>query len=187
MKLDAGRGPPGHASRCASPSRPPSAAPRRSSSCSSPPPRTASPATPSAWPTSTPSTCPRRTTTALHVLRDFLAPHGLRPRDRATRASVLPAFARVRGHEMAKAALEMAVWELWARREGAPLWRVLGGRGGSIEAGRLGRPAARRGGAPREGRGARSRPATGASRSRSSRAATWRSSRRCAAASPSCR
>jgi O-succinylbenzoate synthase len=48
---------------------------------------------------------------------------------------VLPAFARVRGHEMAKAALEMAVWELWARRERVPLWKLLGGRGGQIAAG----------------------------------------------------
>ena len=48
---------------------------------------------------------------------------------------MLPAFARVRGHEMAKAALEMAVWELWARREGVPLWQLLGGRGGEIAAG----------------------------------------------------
>jgi O-succinylbenzoate synthase len=48
---------------------------------------------------------------------------------------VLPALSRVRGHEMAKAALEMAVWELWARRDGVPLWRLLGGRGGEIAAG----------------------------------------------------
>ena len=77
---------------------------------------------------------PETNATALHVLRDFLAPLAFaleiaHPRD------VSPAFARVRGHEMAKAALEMAVWELWARREGAPLWRVLGGRGGEIASG----------------------------------------------------
>ena len=41
---------------------------------------------------------------------------------------------------MAKAALEMAVWELWARREGEPLYRVLGGRGGRDR-----RPASRSG------------------------------------------
>ncbi len=77
---------------------------------------------------------PETNTTALHVLRDFLAPMAFaleigHPRE------VLPAFARVRGHEMAKAALEMAVWELWARRVGSPLWRLLGGRGGEIQAG----------------------------------------------------
>ena len=39
------------------------------------------------------------------------------------------------GHEMAKAALEMAVWELAARREDVPLYQLLGGRGGEIAAG----------------------------------------------------
>jgi O-succinylbenzoate synthase len=77
---------------------------------------------------------PETNDTALHVLRDFLVPVAFsleigHPRE------VLPAFARVRGHEMAKAVLEMAVWELWARRDGVPLWRLLGGRGGEIEAG----------------------------------------------------
>jgi O-succinylbenzoate synthase len=77
---------------------------------------------------------PETNQTVLHVLRDFLVPlaFGLEiahPRE-------LPgAFARVRGHEMAKAALEMAVWELYARRERAPLYRVLGGRGGPIASG----------------------------------------------------
>jgi o-succinylbenzoate synthase len=77
---------------------------------------------------------PETNETALHVLRDFLVPMAFsleigHPRE------VLSALSRVRGHEMAKAALEMAVWELWARREGVPLWRVLGGRGGEIAAG----------------------------------------------------
>jgi O-succinylbenzoate synthase len=77
---------------------------------------------------------PETNATVLHVLRDFLVPlaFGLEighPRE------VRKAFTPVRGHEMAKAALEMAVWELWARREGVPLWRLLGGRGGEIQAG----------------------------------------------------
>jgi O-succinylbenzoate synthase len=77
---------------------------------------------------------PETNATALHVLRDFLVPMAFalelgHPRELA------PALSRVRGHEMAKAALEMAVWELWARKDGVPLWRVLGGRGGEIEAG----------------------------------------------------
>ncbi len=77
---------------------------------------------------------PETNATVLHVLRDFLAPLAFalelgHPRE------LLPAFARVRGHEMAKAALEMAVWELWARRAAEPLYRVLGGRAGEIQAG----------------------------------------------------
>jgi O-succinylbenzoate synthase len=77
---------------------------------------------------------PETNGTVLHIVKDFLAPllFGL---EIAHPREVLPAFARVRGHEMAKACLEMAVWELWARRENAPLYRVLGGRGGEIESG----------------------------------------------------
>ena len=77
---------------------------------------------------------PETNATALHVLRDFLAPLVFALEIRHPR-DVAPAFARVRGHEMAKAAIEMAVWELVARRERQPLWRVLGGRGGFIESG----------------------------------------------------
>ncbi len=77
---------------------------------------------------------PETNDTALSILRDFLAPlaFGL---EIADPSELGPAFARVRGHEMAKAVLEMAVHELHARREGVPLWRVLGGRGGEIQAG----------------------------------------------------
>ena len=77
---------------------------------------------------------PETNATVLSVLRDFLAPIAF-AREIAHPSELRAAFSRVRGHEMAKAALEMAVHELWARREGAPLWRVLGGRGGEIEAG----------------------------------------------------
>ncbi len=77
---------------------------------------------------------PETNGTVLHVLRDFLVPLAF-SLDIGHPRELLPAFARVRGHEMAKAALEMAVWELLARREAAPLWRVLGGRGGTIASG----------------------------------------------------
>jgi O-succinylbenzoate synthase len=77
---------------------------------------------------------PETNATALHVLRDFLVPR-IFELDIAHPRDVAPALSRVRGHEMAKAALEMAVWELEARREGVPLYRVLGGRGGRIAAG----------------------------------------------------
>jgi o-succinylbenzoate synthase len=36
-------------------------------------------------------------------------------------------FAKVRGHRMAKAALENAVWDAEARQEQLPLWKLLGG------------------------------------------------------------
>jgi O-succinylbenzoate synthase len=77
---------------------------------------------------------PETIETVLHVLRDFLVPLALRL-DLAHARDLWPALGRVRGHEMAKAALEMAVWELQARREGRPLHALLGGRGGTIESG----------------------------------------------------
>jgi O-succinylbenzoate synthase len=77
---------------------------------------------------------PETNDTVLHVLRDFLIPLALQL-EVAHPREVWPALARVRGHEMAKAALEMAVWELAARREGRPLHALLGGRGGTIDAG----------------------------------------------------
>ena len=66
------------------------------------------------------------TRTAWHVLEAFIAPVVLgrafpHPRD------VFPALAAIRGHQMAKAAVEMAMWDLHARQQGVPLWRVLGG------------------------------------------------------------
>jgi O-succinylbenzoate synthase len=77
---------------------------------------------------------PETNGTVWHVLDEFLIPilFGL---EMAHPREVLAGLARVRGHEMAKAALEMAVWELWARREGVPLHRVLGGDKTAIEAG----------------------------------------------------
>ncbi len=77
---------------------------------------------------------PETNATALHVLRDFLVPLAL-GLDLSDPRALAPGLARVRGHEMAKAALEMAVWELWARRDGVPLHALLGGRGGRIAAG----------------------------------------------------
>jgi o-succinylbenzoate synthase len=77
---------------------------------------------------------PETNATVLHMVRDFLAPLLLAlPFDHPRQ--VFPAFARVRGHEMAKAALEMAVWELYARLQDAPLSRVLGGEKRTIESG----------------------------------------------------
>ena len=54
------------------------------------------------------------TETAWHILSEYLVPSVLgveftHPRE------VFPALRRVRGHNMAKAALEMAAWDLYAR------------------------------------------------------------------------
>lgn len=72
--------------------------------------------------------------TCWHVIGDFLAPRVLgvpfaHPRD------VYPAFKAVRGHNMAKAAVEMAAWDLYARQQGWPLSRALGGTRTEIASG----------------------------------------------------
>lgn len=65
--------------------------------------------------------------TARHVLRDFLGPMLLR--SGSDDPSKLPEIlGRVRGHPMAKAALEAALWDWQARRRDVPLWRMIGGR-----------------------------------------------------------
>jgi O-succinylbenzoate synthase len=74
------------------------------------------------------------TVTAWHVIRDFLAPLVLGrqfedPRD------VFAALARVRGHNMAKAAVEMAAWDLAARQRNLPLSQLIGGTRAEIASG----------------------------------------------------
>ena len=63
------------------------------------------------------------TATARHVIRDFLLPE-LKPG--MALAALLERFRRVRGHEMAKAALENALLDLIAKRRGQPLHALLG-------------------------------------------------------------
>jgi O-succinylbenzoate synthase len=77
---------------------------------------------------------PETNGTVFHVLREFLVPLAF-SLDVTDPREVLPALSRVRGHEMAKACVEMAIWELVARREGVPLHRLLGGRRERIESG----------------------------------------------------
>lgn len=67
------------------------------------------------------------TDTAWHVLEEFVAP-ALVGREFATAAELLAAVAFVRGHHMAVAAVEMAFWDLQAKRFGVPLWQLLGGK-----------------------------------------------------------
>lgn len=66
------------------------------------------------------------TETVWHIVTAFLAPlvvgrEFVHPRE------VFPALARVRGHNMAKALLEMAAWDLYAKIQGQSLSAVLGG------------------------------------------------------------
>ncbi|MFB6285123.1 MAG: o-succinylbenzoate synthase [Candidatus Bipolaricaulia bacterium] len=72
--------------------------------------------------------------TAWHVLRDFLVPQLLshpldQPSDGPDR------WAAVRGHPMAKASLEAAVWDAYARLHGVSLKETLGGEASRIPSG----------------------------------------------------
>lgn len=63
---------------------------------------------------------------AWYAMRDFLVPALLRAAVAAA-DETHRVFARVRGNRMAKAALEMAAWDWFARAAGVPLYRYLGG------------------------------------------------------------
>ena len=74
------------------------------------------------------------TETVWHIVTEFLAPLVL-GRDFAHPRDLWPAMARVRGHNMAKAVIEMAAWDLHAKQNGQPLWQTLGGRPRPIASG----------------------------------------------------
>src|ERR1700675_1261692 len=64
--------------------------------------------------------------TAWPTIRHYLAPALLKNGVESGRECAA-LFARVRGHRMAKAALENAVWDAEARQKQQPLWKLLGG------------------------------------------------------------
>jgi O-succinylbenzoate synthase len=66
------------------------------------------------------------TETAWHIIERFLAPIVF-SRTYAHPREVFDSFSIVRGHHMAKAALEMAGWDLFARQEQRSLSELLGG------------------------------------------------------------
>ncbi len=73
------------------------------------------------------------TETAWYTLREFLAPMVLGFDGQAT--EVFARMKAVRGHRMAKAAIENACWDLEAKRAGVPLWKHLGGSQAEIPCG----------------------------------------------------
>jgi O-succinylbenzoate synthase len=66
------------------------------------------------------------TETSWATLNEFLAPMVV-GKEVAVAASIYDLMKRVRGHRMAKAAIETACWDLEAKRANAPLWKHLGG------------------------------------------------------------
>jgi O-succinylbenzoate synthase len=72
--------------------------------------------------------------TAWHILRDFLIPPLLWQELRDA-ADLQQRMAPVKGHQMAKAGLEMALWDLIGKREGRSLRQLLGGSRTRVEVG----------------------------------------------------
>ena len=70
--------------------------------------------------------------TARHIIADFLYPQLLESR---SFEDMLTRFRHVRGHAMAKAAVENAVLDMLAKRQGLPLYALLGGQRRKIRSG----------------------------------------------------
>jgi O-succinylbenzoate synthase len=78
--------------------------------------------------------CYETVETAWHILRDYLWPL-LKDREFATAGEVFDLFSRVRGHNMAKAGLEIALWDAEAKLKKVPLVKLLGGTRAEISCG----------------------------------------------------
>ena len=74
------------------------------------------------------------TRTAWHIIAEFIAPLVL-GREFVHPHEIFGALRVIRGHNMAKAAVEMAAWDLYARQQDVPLCHVLGGSPEIIEQG----------------------------------------------------
>ncbi len=69
---------------------------------------------------------PETVETAWHILRDFIWPL-LKDREFNSASEIWDILSPIRGHNMAKAAIEAAVWDAEARQKNLPLWKLLGG------------------------------------------------------------
>jgi o-succinylbenzoate synthase len=92
----------------------------------------------SSWGESTagenPFYCYETVETAWLILRDYLWPL-VKGREIGSAAEVWDLLAPVRGHNMAKAGLEIAVWDAEAKLKNLPLWKLLGGTRAEIPCG----------------------------------------------------
>jgi O-succinylbenzoate synthase len=74
------------------------------------------------------------TGTALHILKDFIAPLVL-GQELTDAADFQRRVSGIRGHHLAKAGLEMALWDLLGKRAGKSLGELLGGKRTSVAVG----------------------------------------------------
>ncbi len=78
------------------------------------------------------------TGTAWHILKDFVAPLIL-GRDVIDANDFQTRVAGIRGHHLAKAGVEMALWDLLGKRDGKSLRELFGGQRGKVDVGVLDR------------------------------------------------
>lgn len=64
--------------------------------------------------------------TAWHIIRDFIWPM-LRDTELQSASEVWDTLGRIRGHNMAKGAVEAAIWDAEAKLKAVPLAKLLGG------------------------------------------------------------
>ena len=64
--------------------------------------------------------------TAWSIITKFIVPliHG---KELSSPMDFWPLVRRIRGHNMAKAGVEAALWDIWSQKQGVPLWKALGG------------------------------------------------------------
>jgi O-succinylbenzoate synthase len=74
------------------------------------------------------------TGTAWHILKDFIAPL-LLGKDVVNAADFQKRLAGIRGHHLAKAGVEMALWDLLGKRDGRSLSDMFGGTGHKVDVG----------------------------------------------------
>jgi len=77
---------------------------------------------------------PETTDTAWHILREHLWPL-VKGEEFTSASEIWGRLAQVRGHNMAKASLEAAIWDAEAKQKRIPLSRLLGGTRGEIACG----------------------------------------------------
>jgi len=72
--------------------------------------------------------------TAWHILQEFLIPQIINT-DLLSAEDLQNRMAQVRGHQMAKAGLEMAYWDLLGKSEDRSLQDLIGGKGDRVQVG----------------------------------------------------
>lgn len=87
-----------------------------------------------ATPWQTPGYSPESASTAFLVIRDYLAPAVL-GKSPSTGANLQETWAHIKGNPFAKAAVDLAWWDLRTKLEGLPLHEAIGGSRDTVEVG----------------------------------------------------